>query len=91
MGQRKRKINADTEKLKNKGRSLRTFKSDDFCFFLAIQCDLVCYENMMRIAKSERQFKQRTVKCLKQMQEGMEVATDQKQVKGIVTFKLIPI
>lgn len=46
---------------------------------------------MMRIAKSERQFKQRTVKCLKQMQEGMEVATDQKQVKGIVTFKLIPI
>lgn len=25
------------------------------------------------------------------MQEGMEVATDQKQVKGIVTFKLIPI
>lgn len=40
---------------------LRTFKSDDFNFFLAIQCDLMCRENMMRIAKSERPFKERTV------------------------------
>lgn len=60
ISNQKRKMGADTEKFINKGRLLRTFKSDDFYFFLAIQCDLMCCENMMRTAKSERQFKERT-------------------------------
>lgn len=60
MRQREEQKDRWKEKLINKDRLLRTFKSDDFCFFLVTQCDLMCYENI-RIAKSERQFKGRTV------------------------------
>lgn len=45
-------MGSNTEKFINKGKLSRTFKSDDFYFFLLIQCDLMCCENMTRIAKS---------------------------------------
>ena len=46
------------------------------------------YDETYRVRKT---VKAENSKDLKQKQEGMEEANDQKQVKGMVTFKLIPI
>ena len=76
ISSQKRKMAADTERFINKGKLLRMLKSGDFfIFFLAIQYDLMCCENTMRIAKPERQFKGENSKCLKQIQEGREAAS----------------